>query len=525
MPHFQSIATAVLLGCLPLAAGTQTVVPREDPDVTLHNPDMGWVMYENYPLDPRPNGSSSMLTLPNENFQGCDHVAVMFAWSDVETAEGRYDWSRVDTAWDYWLQRGKSLHLRMSTEPLFGWSRLQPAGGLGIPDWLLARIPDKQKNLRTDNEGKSGWHVDARNPLYQDRLRIFLKATQAHLSGKRRPALIDLRGFGRWGEWHSGFPYASQEDKREALKAVLAIWSEAFPGQMLALSYSYDPDGPPELHAGSTRELDPACTRNFADYLRFSAFDVALEKTNITLRRDGAGGAVSSNQRKLCEYAYHDLRRAPQMSEFVGGYAQTRPGGTVHLQWSIDDALSLHPNYVNLLGYGARDGLNFMLERPDLVIHGLHGMGYRLVPLQAILPETIQPGEKFVLHMQWSNRAAGRALRDYALKVRLATDKGRQVAAEVDAGVLPTSQWLQGDKHSTRTEVIFPKIDGSGQATLQISLNDPASGRVISLPLSARGSDGFYTLGVVTLGPATNASGSAYQIQSPIRPQLKIPLP
>src|SRR4051812_46081524 len=34
-----------------------TVHPLEDRDALLHNPDMGWVLYENYPLDPPPNGS------------------------------------------------------------------------------------------------------------------------------------------------------------------------------------------------------------------------------------------------------------------------------------------------------------------------------------------------------------------------------------------------------------------------------------------------------------------------------------
>jgi hypothetical protein len=50
------------------------------------------------------------------------------------------------------------------------------------------------------------------------------------------------------------------------LNAVFDIWCEAFPGQMLALSYSYDPDGPDELHAGPRKNLDPASTGNYDDY-------------------------------------------------------------------------------------------------------------------------------------------------------------------------------------------------------------------------------------------------------------------
>lgn len=482
------------LPLVPLAATLgverQTVVPREDAEVVLHNPDMGWVLYENFALDARTNGTGTMNVLPQAVFEGCDFVAVMFAWSDVEKEQDRFDWSRVDEAWDFWQQRGKQIHLRLSTEPLFGWSRLKPPAGMGVPEWLLARIPEGQKRRREEGE-LFGWHVDARNPLYQERLRLFLKEANAHFTGKRAPMLVDLRGFGRWGEWHSGFPYAWPGDKRMALQAVLDIWSESFPDRMLALSYSHDPDGPKELYAGPSDKLDPAHTAHYADYLRFSAFDLALQKTNITLRRDGAGGAVASNQRKLCEHVYRDLRRAPQASEFVTSYGQARHGGPSWVKWVVDDALSLHPNYVALLGYGARDARDFMRERPDLVAHGLRGMGYRLVPLKVGLPKAVRAGQPLALEMEWVNRAAGRALRDCLLRVRLADERG-QLLSEAGAGTLPTSRWLQGDKQSVHASVAFPAIAGTGtNARLLISLHDPAAGRAVQLPLVKRGRDEF----------------------------------
>jgi hypothetical protein len=283
------------------------------------------------------------------------------------------------------------------------------------------------------------------------------------------------------------------------LNAVLDIWCEAFPGQMLALSYSHDPDGPDALHAGPRKNLDPVYTGNYDDYLRYSAFDLAMKRPTITFRRDGAGGAVSSNERKLCEYAYRNLRRAPQASEFVGGYGSTRRGGEGYVKWVVDDALSLHPNYVGLLGYGSRDALSFMRERPDLVAHGLRGMGYRLVPIKAELPKAVIPGEKFVLNLQWINRAAGRALRDYSLRVRIVNDHGKVVVAKIENPTLPTSRWLQGESHVTLTEVVFPTVHGTGRADLQISLYDPLTDSAISMPLSNGTDDGFYPIGEVSL--------------------------
>src|SRR6266403_1586524 len=77
-------AANLLADAEPLSTAQQVVVPKELPDVVLHNPDMGWVLYENYPLDQDPHGSSTMLLVPNENFAGVDAVAIMFSWQDVE---------------------------------------------------------------------------------------------------------------------------------------------------------------------------------------------------------------------------------------------------------------------------------------------------------------------------------------------------------------------------------------------------------------------------------------------------------
>src|SRR5438034_4419317 len=122
-----------------------TTRPAEDPDAVLHNPDMGWVVYENFPVDPDERGSSNMLTLPNENFDGVDNVAIMFSWADVETRPGEYDFSAVDRAYDFWNKRGKRIQLRMSTESLLWWNTRNPPRGTGIPPHVLHRLPPGSK--------------------------------------------------------------------------------------------------------------------------------------------------------------------------------------------------------------------------------------------------------------------------------------------------------------------------------------------------------------------------------------------
>ena len=91
-----------------------TVAPATDEHAVLHNPDMGWVLYENFPVDPNRGGSSNIVSLPKENFDGVGHVAIMFSWADVEREPGAFDFGDVNHAYDHWRSRGKQIQLRVS---------------------------------------------------------------------------------------------------------------------------------------------------------------------------------------------------------------------------------------------------------------------------------------------------------------------------------------------------------------------------------------------------------------------------
>jgi len=471
-----------------------TVIPREDTQAVLHNPDMGWIVYENYPLDQRPNGSSTLVTLPDEDFPDVDNVAIMFSWADIERREGEYDFSKADYAYDYWRKRGKQIQLRMSTESLLWWTNSDPPSGKGIPDYVLDRLPPDKKQIRRWS-GIPYVVVDARDPFYLERLKAFLKAVSRHFSGERRVTLVDLRGFGLWGEWHSGYRYESVEARREALIRIIDLYSEAFKENYVALSYSYDPDSPKEYYAGPCDRYDPKFTTHYADYLYYSAFDYALRKDNVTFRRDGVGGAVHSNERRLCEEAFRIWRKAPMVCEFVVGYRQAKQGGREHVTWFVEDALSLHPNYINLLGWQARDARDFLYERPDLIAYGLRNMGYRLLPTRVRYPGAIRNGEAFSLEMEWVNRGVGRALQRYELRVLLADTNGK-VIGTCRAGPMETNRWIKGKSYPVVKEIVFRDVP-PGRYELRLMLVDPRDGRIIALPLVDRCEDGSYRLGTI----------------------------
>jgi hypothetical protein len=218
-----------LAPALAVVAETITVTPAEDEKAVLHNPDMGWVLYENLPVDPNPDGgSSTMLTLPGEPFEGVDEVAVMFTWYDVEKTPDAYDFTAVDRAYDYWRKLGKRIQLRMSTETLLWWDNATPPAGKGPPDYVVAKLSDAEKQVRRVEGLPPYLVVDARNAYYLERLEKFLAAVAGHYRGEREVTLVDLRGFGVWGEWHQGFQYPSLDERRRALIGVIDRYAAAF---------------------------------------------------------------------------------------------------------------------------------------------------------------------------------------------------------------------------------------------------------------------------------------------------------
>jgi hypothetical protein len=451
-----------------------TVAPAIDEKVVLHNPDMGWVLYENYPVDPNPGGSSTLIGLPDENFDGVDHVAIMFTWADIEREPGVFDFRDVERAYGYWRARGKQIQLRMSAESLLWWNRNSPPRGLGVPRHVLDKIPSTSKQRRSEY-GFDYELVDGRDATYVAALDQFLAAVAKHFATDRPVTLIDLRGFGLWGEWHTGFRYPDLAARRAGLKSIIDHWSAAFPHHYLALSYSHDPDGPKSLYDGPPFGYDEKLTRNYADFLAWSAFEHAMTKPNITWRRDGAGGAVYANQRRLCEEEFSKLNRGPFMCEFVDGYGDSKRGGQKWLEKKIDDALSLHPNYINLLGWQSGDALAFIREQPELFQRGLRAMGYRLVPAQVKYPATIKRGEMFSIEMTWENRGVGRAMRDFSLRLFIGAEQN-------DAGPIETSRWIKGQTYTIAKAVKLPTLE-AGSYPLHIALIDSATGKPIALPL------------------------------------------
>lgn len=462
-----------------------TIFPDEDKEAVLHNPDMGWVLYDNYCIHPEESPADIRCPVYGYDFPGVDTVMLKFTWADIEKAEGVYDFTDFDYIYDYWRNRGKTITLGMSADSLLWYGK----AGTGVPDYLLQQLPRDRVQVRRSLENPQLLYTlcDAGLPLYQERLSLFLSSCDNHFKKSGRPIrYIDLRGYGLWGEWHRGYRYPDLETKRRALDGVMRIWSSSFPDAWLALSYSYDPDEP------CANYTDP---QEYEKYLYWSAFDLAMNYPNITLRRDGAGGAVQNNERIFCREVFEKLERGPFTSEGVGGYDSPEAARRI-----LEDGLTLHPNYFTIIGWAGQGARDFIEKEPFLFAKGLREMGYRLVPLEIRYPEKAEAGGSFEVVSRWVNRGTGRAARDFYLYGVLADREGH-IRQEFPLDSTGCSRWSGTQPEQPillRLRGYIPEAAEKGEMVFGIVMRDK-DGRTIALPLRRGQPGGWTPLGKLTI--------------------------
>ena len=120
------------------------------------------------------------------------------------------------------------------------------------------------------------------------------------------------------------------------------------------------------------------------------------------------------------------------------------------------------------------------------------------MPTKLTYPTQIASGEKFEIAGEWVNRAVGRAMRDFNLRLVLVNADGN-VVATADAGPLETSKWAKGKTYPIRNTATFKDVAAAGTYNLCLALVDPKGGAAIGLPLKDADGQGGYRVGNVTV--------------------------
>jgi len=455
------------------------VYPREIND-ELVNPDQGWTFIDlamnvdDFP-DAGRNGTRPYM----------HNVYLLTTWAEIETEPGNYDWTLLDQLFDYWSSQGKSIDFRISTDTMLtgkDYSR-------GVPEWLYDKygVPYQE---RYEWDGRVIRFPDYTHPIYQEKLNSFLQAFASHYKDRPELGTVDLRGYGTWGEWHSGHDFASMDERIHTLRGIIDAWYEAWEGKkVLLLSNSFE----------YRQELQPAVYRpqNMAEYQSWSAFDYALTKPYLGFRRDGIAGSMREYDTRFLVDLFRSGRRTPIVGEFFHDYSGYQKGdqGYDNAYSALNEALfKFHLNYSTTMGW-ERGELRTWEQDPEFIRYGNRMMGYRFVLHQAAYPTAVAPGGTFTLHQTWSNQAVGRSYKRYPLKVYLFDKENREVWSSVDTQFNQTG-FVKGEVYDWQSKFTIGADLPEGSYDVRIAMVDEATEEA-AIALGIDGNDGHkrYSLG------------------------------
>ncbi len=486
------------------ASSLVTVRPTEISD-TITNPGMGWVFIDN--------------AIPGHNDEGrtgsypdFSNVAVLSDWAELEPSPGVYNWSMVDNAISYWAAQGKRIHLRISTDTMVIYNYNYAKGA---PGWLSSAPYNVGLQTRCDDatltppaclqpNGTAGFTytvADYENPNYMTRLHSFLQAFGAHYDTNPAIDTVDLRGYGEWGEWHSGHDFSSIAARESTLQQIVHEWSIAFPDKVLNLSDSYEyrdgPNGvqPPTANASS-----------YTQFLQWSAFDYALNNTpNVTFRRDGVAGGLHEYDAAALQDAFRSPRRLPTSLEFYDGYPLP-PGFPYTLSTRLDEAFKFHPNYLTVMGWDGDGGARaFADNEPAIIARANNNLGYRFVLTKASYPRSVTAGSTLELRQDWVNRAVGRAWKQNPLKVYLTDSAGNTVWSGTDSA-FDQRDFVRGSTYPVSSRFTLPSTVPAGTYQLRIAMVDAAGNPAITLAIAGKDAQGRYPIGNIVVGSGAAAT-------------------
>lgn len=423
------MASSTLVGCnksskpanidsQKIASGYTTTYPGSVTGA-LHNQGMGWITLEEQTelgkLDLGHNGD-----LPE-----IDNVGIQTCWDILEPKEGEFNWELVDETIDYWTSKGKRINFRICTDSLS-----LPEVSFGAPRWLN----EEPYNVHYEEFPYSGSIMarvnDLTDPNYQRFFERFLNELSSRYATNPYIDTIDIRGYGMFGEWHSGHSFESMQERMFVLAYIVDKYAENFAkeGKTLFLSNSWDYQGINE--DGSSAATQGNC--NYEDYLAWSAFDSAMQIEYIGFRRDGmAGNGVTkyiTDEKALAELI-RSGKKVSNCGEFFAGFERfvNSELGMNPVEATEELMFKSRCNYSTVLGWVNSEVVNIVEAGYEEVFNrGNTKMGYRFKIDQAQFPKGVKQGDTAYILTKMSNSGVGRfTLPDHKLQLLLIDSNGK----------------------------------------------------------------------------------------------------
>lgn len=430
----------------------------------LDNPGMGWVM-----LEESTYGGHMDLGTSGE-FPEVDNVSLSTSWAAIEEEEGVFDFSLCDQTVDYWTSLGKRVNLRICTDNLVLTYTYK-----GCPDWLFDKYNVNYVIVDYTDPGpvQVCRVVDIRDENYLKYLDRFLEALYNHYKDNEMVDVVEVRGFGIWGEWHHGWTFDSKEERMASLDNILSHWYKAFEdsGKLMCVCSSWDPD---YTTTGEYYSGGASSDEAYMNYVNWSSFDTAWRMPGMSFRRDSGGALMyyDLDERIMAE-AFRSGKRVPLLGEYATSYyVLTTPNNAFDLMSGVNDIIyKMRPNYCTALGWVAVEIANYVAKGETEFVDRANTMfGYRLAVDQAYVPKKISSTGTLDVMTQWSNTAVGIFPYKTSLNYHL-LDKDNNVVATIKDDNFDARLFVQGEINNFYSELQLPEGIENGTYKLAISID------------------------------------------------------
>ena len=459
----------------------------------LHNIGMGWNVLEEQTelgkLDLGKNG-----TLPE-----CDSVGIQTSWALIEKTPGEFDWSLIDQTIDYWASQGKRINFRICTDSLS-----LPEVYFGAPEW----INEAPYNVGYEEYQYSGDMMarvnDLTDPTYQRLFENFMDKLAERYVDNPYLDTVDIRGYGMYGEWHSGHSFKTMQERMDTLAYIIDEYQKRFAknGIELWLSCSWD-------YQGINKDGSSAATYgncSYDNYLDWSSIRHAMYLPNVGYRRDGLAGngcTKYATDEKAISDQFRSGKKVSFCAEYFMGIARYKDGylGMSPVEATDELLFKSHMNYSSAMGWVNSEAIN-IIEGGDADVfdRGNEKMGYRFKVEKALFPEGVKRGKQAHVLTTLSNSAVGRLTRaGYNVRLML-VDKNGKVRQAYDNKAYDLRILANGEIMNIYSDFVVDPSIADGEYTLAMAIVDKDGHPAIRFAQVGNYDEKVYPLGKVKVG-------------------------
>lgn len=480
-----------------VVSGSKTIFYGDDNGEKLTNPLMGWSYYA-FPEEIIRYG------IPDE----FDVGIIKCSWDKIETERGVFDFSELTSAINRLRTDGKMVYLRLYLMPDDVWDVA------GYPAWVKSvagidpdRFVARRIHIGSDRE-YAFEHPDYENATYLQLMSDFLERLAAEYPDGTVDA-IDVRNYGLYGEWDSGWgnyfePYANEtddrytrvlygpEDKPRILGKLVQVFADAFASferTQIAINV-------PSATFDSDEEKEA--------YFYECAYDVAMD-AGFAIRFDAVENSYSD--RFFLKWLLDKYPDAPVFSETVG-WTGDNPGFEAKHKMACD---FVHSNTTTFGFYTGNWEYPFYNMNYDFYTESMRPserfdnlvQGYRLIPEEISFNKEANVNGKIHFSSRWKNVGSGKLYLKYPLALSLIDAAGEEVYFAVREDFDITHTGMQAEyAYSTAFNLPTADVLPAGTYTVRIALVDPYDNNrsAIALPIGENANENRdYEIGRITL--------------------------